>query len=519
MATTFVFEELDEATRDYLTAVRDAEGLGSPGVFVSTTDSLPGCGCIMGPIIIIVTLLLTLTTWLGVIYDDPVGVALLQTGGLLLGGWLLMTKFRTATGRKVAGTWVYADPLYLYQAFREQVTTTAIDDIDGANFTHNYNNGAYQNSVVRIESGGQMLAAVTLANEARAEQLVVYLNYLAWARGPEGGARANLAPATLGGLAKYVAKNDHEPLDAESNLNYNLIELDITEVPEEPTRAGRAVPALFPYIVMMGFAGLVFVVMAFVVNPPLRDDAIYEAVMKAPEPRMMRAYLMDSRNKNHREQVTNKLSSFYDNPIMHVKDKGGDPILKEGMAEILKSVRTADQPVVSIRVTEKGTPAGKEGAKATRESSLRTEFVNGVNGEFSKTFWGQPVPPPAGMTWTEPPPPIGQQLLAFIEAPEEAKAHFDIVYTVTTGDFDALKVAVEVTIRANVDDPNPTAQATLPIATTFSATDFDNSANLIAKIRDELVKAMVGQASGPGGPVAAPPGVGGIPMPGGAPRP
>ncbi|MBM3979966.1 MAG: hypothetical protein FJ304_06725 [Planctomycetes bacterium] len=85
MATTFVFEELDEGTRDYLTAVRDGEGLGSPGVFVATSDSLPGCGCIAGPIIIILTLLLTLTTWVGVIYDDPVGVALLQTGGLLLG--------------------------------------------------------------------------------------------------------------------------------------------------------------------------------------------------------------------------------------------------------------------------------------------------------------------------------------------------------------------------------------------------------------------------------------------------
>src|SRR5215210_2955474 len=115
--------------------------------------------------------------------------------------------------------------------------------------------------------GGNAVSVVTLVNEARAEQMVVYLNYLAWARGPDGGERATLAPAVLGGLAKYVAKNDHEPLDAESNINLNLIELDINEVPEEPTREGRAMPAFLPYLVMLGFAVLCFVVMAFVVNP------------------------------------------------------------------------------------------------------------------------------------------------------------------------------------------------------------------------------------------------------------
>src|SRR5215210_3744558 len=98
MATTFNFEELDEATHDYLVAVRDAEGAGSPGVFVATKDALPGCGCIAGPIVIAVTLAATLTTWAGVIYDDPVGVALLQTAGLLLGGWLLVAGFRGGKG-------------------------------------------------------------------------------------------------------------------------------------------------------------------------------------------------------------------------------------------------------------------------------------------------------------------------------------------------------------------------------------------------------------------------------------
>jgi hypothetical protein len=502
MSTTFNFEELDAATHDYLVAVRDSEGLGSPGVFVATSDSLPGCGCIAGPIIVIVTLALTLTTWLGVIYDDPVGVALLQTGGLLLGGWLLMAGFRGAKGStKVAGTWVYVDPLFLYEAYREQVTLTAVDEVVEAHFTHNYNNGAYQNSVVNIAMGGNRLSTVTIQNEARAEQMVVYLNYLAWARGPDGGERANLPAATLGGLAKYVAKNDHEPLDAESNINLNLIELDITEVPEEPAREGSAMPSFLPYVVMFIFAGLCFFVMAFVVNPPLRDDAIFDAVMKEPavEPRFLRAYLVDRRNKLHRDEVIKRLSRFYDAPIEHVKRNGGDVVLRDAMAKILESVRTADQPVVSVRVTEKGTPPGKDGSKATRESELRTLFANGINNEFSRQPWGQPVQPPPGMTWKETPPPVGQQLLAFIEAPEDAKGvHFDITYTVEAiGGFGQYQVTALVETRTNIDDAAPSARVTINVPGTWTAADFDSSQVMLGKVRDEIVKALIGLNVGP----------------------
>lgn len=504
MSTTFVFEELDEGTRDYLTAVRDGEGLGSPGVFVATSDSLPGCGCIAGPIIIILTLLLTLTTWVGVIYDDPVGVALLQTGGLVLGGWLLMATFRAGKGNsKIAGTWVYVDPLYLYEAFREQVTVTPVDDVVDASFTHNYNNGNYTNSVVTISLSGSGVTTVTLNNEARAEQMVVYLNYLAWARGPEGGTRANLPPATLGGVAKYVAKNDHEPLDAESNINLSMVELDITEVPEQPTREGRATPALIPYLVLGGLGALCFFFMAYVVNPPLRDDAIFDVVMKEPcEPRVLRAYLVDSRNTAHRDTVTERLSRFYTQPIDHVKRNGRDVVLRDGMAKVLESVRTADQPVVSVRVTEKGTPANRIGGKESRESNLRTEFANGVNNAFSAQSWGMAVQPPAGMTFKEPPPPLGQQFLAFIAPPEGATGvHFDIAYTIEQAENGQLRIAVAVEIRTNIEE-RPVATSTVVVPGTF---DTGNLEAQSSKIRDALVLAMIGTTgNAPGMPAPMP---------------
>ena len=78
MSTTFNFEELDSATREYLTAVRDSEGRGTPGVFAATSDALPGCGCVLGPIVILATLGLTLFRSLaeGIVVGVTLGVLL-----------------------------------------------------------------------------------------------------------------------------------------------------------------------------------------------------------------------------------------------------------------------------------------------------------------------------------------------------------------------------------------------------------------------------------------------------------
>jgi hypothetical protein len=492
MSQTFVFEELDEGTRDYLTAVRDAEGAGSPGVFAPTASALAGCGCVAGPVIIGLTLAFTLTTWIDVVYDDPVRVAMLQTAGILVGGWLLFAAFRAGRSKgskKVAGNWVYADPLHLYEAYREQVTVTKIDDVVEANFTHNYNNGAYQNSVVRVVMSGNATAQVTLNNEQRAEQMVVYLNYLAWARGPDGGERGALAPATLGGLAKYVAKHDVEPKDAEDNINLNLVELDITEVPEEPTREGRAAPAIIPYIVLVLAGAGVFYLMAYVINPPIRDDAIFETVTREPgvEPRFLRAYLIDPRNTRHRTEVLQRLSRFYDPAVNHVSQKATEPDLRNGMVKVLNSLRESDSPVVSLRVREQ--PAGRPGA-AEREEKLRDGISDGVMTEFGKVMPPISIP---NVVITPPPPPIGHQLIAFVKAPEDAaNAHFDVTYELIPANNPNLYwVTIKIEIRDNVEQPPVTAFAFEQLGP-YTSGAIDTT--VMDDVKNKIITAMVGNA-------------------------
>jgi hypothetical protein len=505
MSEKFVFEELDEATHDYLVAVRDGKGAGAPGVFAPSSSSMAGCGCIAGPIIILMTLAFTLTTWINVIYDDPVRVALLQTAGILLGGWLLVAAIRskaTSGSRKVAGHWVYVDPLYMYEANREQITITPIDDAIEANFTHNYNNGNYQNSVIRILLGGNSVRQVTLNNESRAEQMVVFLNYLAWARG-EGGDRATLPPASLGGLAKYVSRNDAEPKDPEGNINLNLVELDITEVPEQPTREGRAMPSFLPYVGILVAGLLIFYVMAYQINPKRRDDAIYSTITEhqwAIEPRLLRAYLIDERNTRHRKDAQELLSKFYDAPINHINQKAGNPTLGQGMVAVLESVRGPDQPVVSLRIKERfeGKPSGKSGAEQ-RQKKLQ-EIVVGGNavagaggGIMDELARISPViRPPEGQLQPPLPPPIGHQLIAFVEAPEDAtNAHFDIVYNLIPGNA-ANRYLVEITIAVRTDvEGQPIAMASFRKSDVFTLDDLDGEG--MNKVRDWIVHSLVGK--------------------------
>jgi hypothetical protein len=467
MSQKFVFEELDDTTRDYLIAVRESEGAGAPGVFAPVSSSLAGCGCIAGPIIIAVTLMFTLTTWINVIYDDPIKVAFLQTAGLLVGGWLLFAALRSAGAKgskKMAGHWVYVDPLHMYEAYREQVTVTPIDDVIEASFTHNYNNGAYQNSVVNILLGGNSVRAVTLNNEQRAEQMVVYLNYLAWARGPEGGERASLPPASLGGLAKYVAKNDAEPKDAENNINLNLVELDITEVPEQPTREGRAMPAFLPYIVIIAGGIAIFALMAYKVNPPLRDDAIYGAVSKPPvEPAFLRAYLIDERNTRHREDVLKLLGDEYNKVIttLHAAENPHPP-LRDGMIKILESLKREPQPVVSLKVSEDPPQPGAQDRVNKLRDGVVGQLQGHADGHFTATGGilqelariAPPVQPPPGMTFPNPRTPVGLQLIDFAQIPEDAKhAHFEITYKFVPvpGKPGFYEMITTVEIRTNLD--------------------------------------------------------------------
>jgi hypothetical protein len=495
MSQTINFPDLDDATREYLLQVREHEGRGSPGVFAPVSSSLAGCGCILGPIITISVVAYTLFS--DVLLKDPTKVAMLQTAAIMLGGWLVIAAFRIWSGKnspKRAGNWVYGDPQFLYEANGEEVKITPVDDVLEAQFTHNYNNGAYQNSVVKLRTPSNAIVSAQVNHEQRAEQMVVFYNYLAWARGPEGGDRAELEPAVLGGLAKYVAKNDNEPLDAAGNINLNMIELDIGEIPAEPRREGGAGMNPLPYVLLLVAGVATFFVMRSVINIPMRDDRIFKLVTTTTtplEPHMLRKYLNDTRNKKHRDDITKRLSALYDPLVQHVSTKAQDPSLRAGMLEVIEEVRKPAPPYVSIRVTEAVSPPGGDSGKAERVESVRKYIVEQAGEQF-KPLYGQLRPTEPGATFVPPePPPVGLQVMEFVEADEKSNPHFDITYQFEPGSGGQYKVRYTVTIRTKIEAEG-VASKTFALTQQYTAADASSAATALGR---QVVADMIGFAN------------------------
>jgi hypothetical protein len=313
-----------------------------------------------------------------------------------------------------------------------------------------------------------------------------------------------LPPATLGAVARYVARHDVEPKNADGSINMDLLNLAIDEVPEEPRREGRATPSFFPYIVMILAAIAIFLVMAFIVNPPIRDEALYKTVTHPPtEPRFLRAYLIDSRNTLYRKEVLSTLSALYQGVISFVRDNAQQPELRAGMFKILTLLREEpDQPVVSLRVTERSPPNLSNGDSAkNRVKKLREGLVGGdSNGGQNRqgildvfAAVSPPISPPPGVTFPIPPPPIGHQLIAFVEPPEDAKeAHFEITYEFKPTDQpDYYLLSVTVEIRETIDG-QPIATYTTDLPTYYKG-DESSLNKAIDDLLANLVMWMVGK--------------------------
>jgi hypothetical protein len=257
-------------------------------------------------------------------------------------------------------------------------------------------------------------------------------------------------------------------------------------------------PAVLPYLVMLLFVPLCFFVMAFIVNPPLRDDAIYARCTQPPvQPVDLRSYfaikrhaLTDEGLTAHRQEILKQLAEFYAPSITHVKNSAKDPVLGGGMVDLLTSLSTLEEasPIVSVNVEESGLP--EDGKRGEREDWLRDEFAKGVNEVFGQV--SPPVQPLPGMEFVVPPPPVGHELVDWIKKdPDMPEALIDIRYTyIRVGD--GYRVSVKVTIRTEADKP-PVATHDFVLDDTYqdaAVTTTGGEAQLALK--KALVEKMVG---------------------------
>ncbi len=338
----YLLEELDDATTEYLRAVRRDKGERLAGIYVGTDQYGPGCMLIAGPIVMIAALWFASTQ-----LDDPTNVAMLLTAGILLGGWLTLAAIRISIsrGRETnLGSFFYADPWHLWMVSGTKVEHIDLDGVAGATAIETRNNeGAYQASILTLQTSSGV-ETISLAKEIGAREIQAYIEFWIGKRG--GRLLSPVDAESFAAGAKAYAYDQQAPLNAK-------LPIDIPK-PEKVREAGFGWLNL-ALVTAVG-VGLFYVLQPLVIQ--WRDDAVFDLVRSRP-PNELRAYLVDARNTRHRQQVQTLLAGHYVAPIAKVKERiqnNGDPKLAEfadPMETLLQSIAEAAQPIITVRVRGK----------------------------------------------------------------------------------------------------------------------------------------------------------------------
>lgn len=372
MTETYGFEQLDRETRDYLLQARDEAGHGMPGIYVGIPNYLPVVGMIAGFVILILTLAWTLPPT-----APPVKEALLQTAGLMLGGWLILAALRVWLGGKsgrYAGHFVYADPDYLYVANGSALKVIDLADLREAKAVQNYNNGSYKNTTITLKIGKQR-QEVEVKDEERGRRLTVFLNAVAYMRdGGEGGtdkALQNLSPEAMGAVARTVALTGEFPGDPARTETGNMIRV------ARPQRVAGRSTGLLAVLAILLVGGAVFAGLV-TVNYPFRDEAVFARIKDLPpkeRPPALRLYLTHEKFTAHRDEANRLLAEHYENGV-RANIVGSDIDLRKGLGEVVLSLKDKPAGVLSLRSVEEAAPPGQAIVGAPREKALREKLAD-----------------------------------------------------------------------------------------------------------------------------------------------
>lgn len=447
MLRTIDYADLDDDTKAYLREVRNSRGDGSPGVFRSGSAGQPMLALILGLVI------LPLFVWAGYSSNkNPWANAMLQTAGVMLGGWLIAYAVRrwTAHPDKYVGKFFYFDPAHVFLGQGEQLRYARLGDEVSAE--------PVGTSDVRFETDDARFQ-VSLPDHLTAVTVANYYDALDHLRQDESGRWDDLSAAESGAVARYMVRND--------SLPPNLAETDlaIEQVPEEVRPQRRGGLGFFRYLLILAVGAGVFSAFGST-NGPVQDKANFAAAADATSPAKLRDYLWNPHNTAHADEVTKKLAELYDKPIADVRTKGTDAELKEGFVKLLDSLRGPDIPAVSLAVADKDGTGLSSWAK-----DLRTRLADGIGNA------------------------VGKEFIVFVEKPADKPALVQVTYSAANPS----KLTWTIDFRLKPDDAAPylsvTRSNTLTVANPNGVTLIPTEA-----VYQDLMTRMVGAA-----PAAPPP--------------
>ncbi len=466
---TYQFEELDDRSRQYLLQVRGRQGRGMPGVYVSRNDWLPGLGALCGVIVLIVGAI----ACVNLIEQEPLAVAMLETAVLLVGVWLIAYAVRVgmaAKNAKYVGKFVYADAETLWECSGWSVTASSLEGMTKARGVQHFSKERkYQHTSISVYLSGTT-RCFNIDDQRRARELVLFLNTVAWMRSggsddgpeaPDGLAGSNwrdMPALIMGGLAREYAKKDRMP----DEISAKSLGLEVTELPL-PTREGFASWGAMAYaVIVIVSVGSIFLFKQL--NVPWRDQALWDDINsihdqdeRAP---VLRYYLRDPRNVEHRDGAQEMLRTIYQSNIARIRQANaaipnqgfvvlpGQPLdrikvdddLLDGLAMVLTKLAEQEEPVVSVRVKEKGN--NNDQSANDREKMMLDRYTSALRDG------------------------VGENLVTFVEAPPDTPAMIEVDYALekapaATGA--SWRCTIQFSFRKTPEDEPKTFKKTLPL--------------------------------------------------------
>ena len=387
MGQSFDYSALNSEAKKYLGDVRRAAGRGAPGIYMGQSDNRPIWAALLGIVV------LPLFLWIGYTSSKaPWATAMLQTAGVLLGGWLIWFAVRRwfANTDSYAGYFQYFDSEH---AFRGEGETIRVDQIppDAEVVPHGTNA-----VLVRSEMDEY---TVPVPNRVLAEQVADYYHALAWVRDRKDGPFVDLENDEAGAVAKYIAEEDEAP------ANVNEADLRIDTMTDRVTQKGRAKTGLLGLLLWLVIGGASYALFSST-NGGFQDDMAFNAAKgnigkesqeKFTGAQGLRDYLLNPRNTRHRDEAAELLAKLYDPPIAQVKaNPNADSEMRKGIVELLESLKGPDTPAVSISVVDRDAPM-----ITNLQKGLRSRFADGIATAIGKdliVFGEKPADKPALIT-------------------------------------------------------------------------------------------------------------------------
>ena len=418
MLESFDYAQLNPEAKKYLADVRRVNGRGAPGIFQAVSDKRPFWALGVGICV------LPLFLWIGYTSTKaPWATALLQTAGILLGGWLIWFGVRRwfVNAENFGGYFYYFDADHAFIGSGERLSLARIPP-----------------DAEVVPKGPLALRISTEMDEFRvpvpnrpfADQVADYYHALAWVREREDGPFSDLDIDEAGAVAKYMAEENQAP----PNVTEADLRIDSTTDLIRPK--GNPKSGVMNLLIWFGIAAAAYAVfmstngifqdnMAFA---NARDNLGKDSQDKVTGGQGLRDYLLNERNTRNREEAKQLLAKLYDAPIAAVKgNPDSDPQLRDGMIALLESLRSPETPAVSIAVTD-ATPVPAVTDMSTSpknyEKGLRSRFADGLATA------------------------IGKDLIVFGEAPVDKPALLKIVYETDTSG----KLTWKMEIRVKPDD-------------------------------------------------------------------